>query len=444
MRKTDTSMLVMGNDAISSACVSRKALALVGAIFLVVVYSPPLSYYLAGASSQAWGSCAAALAILGMAMWGTSSRQLDFHWASCLKTVLLPVSLVVVFVLAHLAIASLFHEDWRPVNWTRALLSLGPLMLLLSAAGVLGRCLTVAPGAAVDTSAKVIAILMLLVVAWSLLGWQPESIRKTRAAMFPFTEPSHFALASTPFFMYFCATISEERKRFWALLGVLGVLWLMPRSLTFSVGALLIIAVSCPRRYLLPIGALFVLLHLPDSSYYTQRLSFVDAPAARPVDKNMSMLVYRQGWELLVHENLASWGWGWGFQQLGVFPPELPSSIDIQTKFQGRSLNLKDGSFVIAKLVSEFGVFGLLLALAYMAAWLKALVLLRKQAMCRPLRGEDFAPSNPKMILALSLFLGYGIDFFARGIGYFTGTALLFLSACAYLLYERRKLLRFI
>lgn len=441
MGKINKMKLSLGNHPIVGSWAQKQSLLLIGGGFFAAVYFPPLFYYLAGATSQALGFCVAAAMILasGILMWRASAEMAYPAWPKLLRTALGVAGAVGLFVLAHLVIASFFHEDLRPVDWGRALLSLAPLMLLLTTAVILGKCLETTPGQIVDVSAKTIAGLMVLVVLWSLFGWQPESIRKTWAAMFPFTEPSHFALASIPFFMYVCASIPEQHKRFYALLGVLGVLWLMNRSLTFSVGALLIIAVSCPRRYLFPIGALFVVLHLPDTSYYAQRLSFIDAPTATAVNKNMSMLVYRQGWELLVHENLASWGWGWGFQQLGVFPPELPSSLDIGAKFQGRSLNLKDGSFVMAKLVSEFGVFGLIAALAYITAWLKAVFLLRQQARCR-VQQDEATPRNPNTILALSLFIGYGIDFFARGIGYFTGTALLFLMACTYLFCERQAL----
>jgi hypothetical protein len=341
-------------------------------------------------------------------------------------------------VLVHLWVASFLHEDARPVAWAKGLLSLGPLTLVLVSGAIGGRCLTLAPPQMVDGCSKVVTGAMLMIVVWAILGVQPESGNRTWASMFPFTEPSHFALASIPFFLYFCASTKSEHLRFLALLGVLCVLVLMNRSMIFSAGVLLIIGLTCPPRYLVPVCVLFTVAHMGTSpSYYGQRLG-----GANEETKNLSALVYRQGWELMAYEGGSSGGWGIGFQQLGAFPPDLPASRAIRAQLGGSLLNAKDGSFVMAKLVSEFGIFGLLATLAYIAAWLKAAWLLRQQVMRRLRPDSIVTPYSPNMILALSLFLRYGIDFFARGVGYFTGTAMLFVMASVYLLCEREALLR--
>jgi len=144
---------------------------------------------------------------------------------------------------------------------------------------------------------------------------------------------------------------------------------------------------------------------------------------------NVSALVYLQGWEFVWRALTISHGWGLGFQQLGVHPMHLAVSRLIRAANQGKGLNTKGGSFVFSKLSSEFGMFGIALAIAYVYFCLKCIANLRTT---KTFQHDTFSHC---------VIVAFSVDLFIRGIGYFYGPAMLFLAA-AYSLAPRYDLLR--
>jgi hypothetical protein len=133
-------------------------------------------------------------------------------------------------------------------------------------------------------------------------------------------------------------------------------------------------------------------------------------------------LVYRQGWELLHQGIVFSRGWGIGFQQLGFAPLNVPTS-DWIYRILGDDANLRDGSFLVAKLVSELGFIGIGIAIwftveAVRAGW-------RLRSIVLGSAGEYSASVK----FCLSMICAFSVEMFVRGIGYFSGTVVLFIAS---------------
>jgi hypothetical protein len=269
--------------------------------------------------------------------------------------------------------------------------------------------------------------LMVLVALLAALGVTvplPDGQANYAKPLFPFTEPSHFALLFTPLLLYMCVVASGLRRLGLLLLGALVALIL--QNLTLIVGLVVVTSVCLSRRMLplLLIAGLAILQM--DLSYYADRLDFSGDV------QNLSNLVYVQGWQLMDESLSQSNGWGLGFQQLGVQGSNTPASQIINTLLGGDYANILDGGFTMSKVISEFGIFGLgLIGIYLVAAWSAWRSL--RLALQRPgaLHGLD--------VFACSVIVGYIVELLVRGTGYFTGTTIL-LCAALWLRHSRRGL----
>ena len=233
-------------------------------------------------------------------------------------------------------------------------------------------------------------------------------------SIFPFTEPSHFALIYTPFLMYVCASsLKISNKVLNLIVGV--TLALVIENLTLIIGCSLV-AIACLPKKLVALLILIAIAFLAyiQPSYYLDRLNFSTG------DMSLSSLVYVQGWELMYDSLEKTNLWGLGFQNLGLRDPGLDSSSLIY-KIAGSHLNLYDGSFTLSKIVSEFGIFGIIFFIFLIKNYYISYVSLRKLLL-----------SNNKchyMIFAHCCILGSCLELLFRGLGYFTFTSLLLISA---------------
>jgi hypothetical protein len=164
------------------------------------------------------------------------------------------------------------------------------------------------------------------------------------------------------------------------------------------------------------LAAVVVVAGLPlELSYFTSRLDFSGTVM------NLSNLVYLQGWEMALESLSRSHGWGVGFQQLGLHGTDVPAAALIRIIMLGDDTNLTDGSFVFSKLVSEFGVIGIVLGIIYVIGATGCVLALRtKKGRCGT-------------TLARCIVVSYGVDMFVRGPGYFVQSTLLFIAAMAVL-----------
>lgn len=369
--------------------------------FCCLLLAPSLLMATGLASSLAIGTLLAG--VLAIAS-GFAVRQ-RLHCVRMMSPWLL---LCVVTIAVHLLVAGQFGG----LEIGRALSSLVMLAILVFAAATLADRLIRIPAETLHKLIRRSIVLLLILGAWGCArilqpfgGEYPKSV-------FPFTEPSHFALFLTPMLIAACSTSSKHLRILFIGLALAETAIL--QNLTMAVGCL-IAAITClPLRHLL----LLLLLAVPsiaafDLAYYMNRVNFSEE------NTNISTLVFLQGWQLLEEAWDKTHGFGLGFQQLGVNGSEVDAALLIQS-LVGDDQNLKDGGFSTAKIVSEFGVFGVAILAAYAVAAIKSFLLLRTPATSNRL-------IHPIHLIAASLVVGYTVELLIRGGGYFTPSAFLML-----------------
>lgn len=300
-----------------------------------------------------------------------------------------------------------------PMDFPRALGGLMLLTLMLVASAALAEILLNFSDDRFDQDIRAIVIILFLVALVGLAGVGPPPLfgDAWRRPFFPFAEPAGFALPFCPFFIYACATAAPRRRLLLLVLGAAGLALLHTLTLAVAIG--LAAAVCLRKRELVLFLAVAVgILAQVNLSYYTERLDF-----AGETD-NLSTLVYLQGWQMLL-EGLENSNYiGLGFQQLGVEGTDVTAAQAIRAMRDGEDLNILDGGFLFAKLGAEFGVFGIIVTLAFLVRAYRSIMLLRDVAR----RGRSVRSVE---ILAHAIVVTFLIHLFIRSGGYFTGEAMM-------------------
>jgi hypothetical protein len=335
---------------------------------------------------------------------------------------LLGSGLAAALILVHLLVANVINNDPR-FDVGRAVQSLFMLGVVLLAAPVVSRAVMKAD----DGTAVVLrAVILIFVLSGTLaaLEIQPPSPTLGQKPTFPFTEPSFLGFTFPAALIYSLARSSLYVRA--ALIFIFLVIGYSLGNLTIVVTCLFAATVTLP---LLWIGAgaasLVTAAASLDLSYYTERL---DLDWANSI--NLSSLVYTQGWQMLEESLRNTYGWGVGFQQLGIVYTNVPASYRINI-IAGRDSNLQDGGFILAKLGSELGIFGLAFIAVYLIIAARSFLKVRAAALGRQALsdGETFARA---------CVIGYSVETFVRGGSYFTGTFVLLLAALLFLYGNRQ------
>jgi hypothetical protein len=161
----------------------------------------------------------------------------------------------------------------------------------------------------------------------------------------------------------------------------------------------------------------------PYWSEFTQRL---EGLGGLDQENNMSSLIYLNGW-LMASENLSnSFGIGLGVNRMGCNPlpqTELSNFMNHEES-DGLPFNYNDGSFLASKLISEIGIFFIIILLAFIWA-LKCHV--------KNYRLAPIGFSKDIYLLCVSLLTAATVGMFIRGTGYFSPTFLLGLYSICFL-----------
>lgn len=383
-------------------------LASICAIFLAADTVPPLLFYLHIGSSLTPGfMIAAAIAIVLVSInFGIVSARsggpslLDMRANS------------VVFIgvtLALICIHGMIASQLVPIDFHRFALSLIPLVFLLASAASIAYVLRSATPGQIDAMAWVCFWAFIGFLLLRVLHLEPNASAYHKP-LFPFSEPSHFALAFGPIFLYRSITAPKRWQLAWIAFCVITAVIVRNATLiAFAFGA----AMLCRRLLLVTSVATIAILSTAAThlSYFTSRADISSH------SRNLSVLVYVQGWGFLWHSLVLTHGWGLGFQQLGISPLHLAVTQLIQRYTNGTALNTKGGGFLFSKLGSEFGIFGVIIAITFIILCIGSIRRLR-------------TTSSPQQdTLARCLIVAFGIDMFVRGSGYFYGQSILFVGA---------------
>lgn len=369
-------------------------------------------FFLFGTSSMSAGVLLAAILILSMRLIGMPGMRALGSPATDLSVVLL----VILLLAAHLTICALAGE----VDAVKALASLVIAGLGILAAGTAGSVFQQASDRQVKHAVMVTIVIFLVAAVLSLAGIQPPSTTATSKPIFPFTEPSLYAGALLPVIAFLSVTGRQWRRWAWILTGF--VLGYALQNLSLIVGSIVVTVACLATTRLAILGAVSVLvLPLLDLTYFLDRIQF-DVTATT----NLSTLVYIQGWEMIGAATRKTMGWGLGFQQLGYTFLDAPTSNLIYRLTGGTDLNLKEGSFAAAKLISELGIFGLALIVAHGFLALRAFISIRRVAVF-----GDVKPLGE--ILAWCSVYTYTVDMYVRGAGYFSSPTMLVVASVFFL-----------
>ncbi|KQM36616.1 hypothetical protein ASE59_15065 [Sphingomonas sp. Leaf10] len=294
----------------------------------------------------------------------------------------------------------------------RGISSLGAVGIVIVTAYLIRTILIQTPSAALDRVITIISSGFVFIAIVAIAGVQPIQSDYVKP-VFPFAEPSHFALSFTPFLIYQCVRSSLPMRIGWLVIALAIAVLLESLSLVVAVG---VAAACCLPPAILGAGlvAVSAVAGYLDISYYTDRLDFSSNTT------NISTLVYIQGYELTQAALERTGGWGIGFQQLGIVPLNVPTSDLIYRLIQDDA-NLRDGGLTAAKLIAELGIFGIALVATYLYLAIRAGLGLRALA-----NGKRRGTAHE--LFALAVITAPLIEVFVRGIGYFSGTLLLMMA----------------
>lgn len=381
------------------------------ALTLVMVFAvsiPPLLMYVGLATSMALGVMAVCLGSLAAALWKRPQTRL---WPSRRGTAF---AWLFAFIAAHGLVALFIGR----LDLARFAASLVLLLVFLMGASSLSRQLFVLKDASFHKAACTLLLVMTASSLLALIGIAPYLGVEFAKPVFPFTEPSHFALSTLPVYLYFCVVSRGLVRQFALLAGLMAALVL--QNLTMLSAALLTILI-CARPMTLALLSLPIVLAIPllDLQYFAVRFNF------SPESDNLSALVFVQGWQLIDESLRRSGGWGLGFQQLGVYGTEVEFAAVINALI-GEDSNLSDGGFNFSKIVSEFGLFGLLATMVHLVFAARFAMRLRQLT-----RHPVTVPRST--VFAYAVVVGFTVDLFIRGNGYFTASSLIYATAWMHL-----------
>lgn len=249
-----------------------------------------------------------------------------------------------------------------------------------------------------------------------LLPLSPGKYAFLNSPVFPFSEPSHFSLAYSPFLC--AALLFQTRKIRFLILSISIGLSLSIPNLTLLIISILIAAITLSLKQLL-IGALFLTPLIFLSMSQTQELfEYFSSRIGTGSDMNLSRLAYIQGWEIVSSAIIFSNGLGVGYQNLGIEPPG-ESTLLIQT-ISNSALNRSDGGFVLAKFGGEFGIIGV--GLVCLASFVSIISGIRLREALK----DGKILHNATSLVPLCFTYMASVEFFIRGTGYFSPT--LFIS----------------
>lgn len=269
-------------------------------------------------------------------------------------------------------------------------------------------------------SSLLLVILFLLCLGW-LKIFLPITVGAYSALtkpVFPFIEESFYALSVSLLSVGYAVT-ARKTNVFFIIINMF-LLSIMFPSLTMMLSAVLTLFASMIRlrtkyfKALLFVSPLILILtlniFLMDNTYFSSRLSFEDS-------KNVTTLVFLQGWSLAFENFISTKGFGLGFQMLGMPGTQLTQFSDMIERIAGSTLNLTDGGLLAAKFIAEFGMIGLIVSLVYVVFIIKFLFnanAILNKTRCRE---NNFLL---KRCLLQGLLFGFIVEYFFRGYGYFS------------------------
>ena len=377
-----------------------------GSIFLYTLYFiPPIINVLFDMGSLSYGIILTNIALFSL-----------FRFQSIPMNIRSVMFSIIIFLI--LILSSLFYTSF---SFHHVFSALGAAVFVLSASDF-ARTLE-STSSQVITKAVITFFLVIIVIAILGIifrGFIPHYAGH-RVSVFPFQEPSHFAISASALFLYSVTVI--KTGALWRILIFFGLSLFLPSLILLVVtiiGALIFVGKQ-RWYYVLPsfifIGAAFsyFILIYADLSYFVTRIGFQS--------ENLSFLVFQQGWSDLFAVLRSTDFLGLGFQNYASRPVDDAAAYIYE--IAGKELNRSDGSFLMSKVGGEFGLLGLLFYMVLSVIIIRQLYIEKKHGGFAPFLG--------------CITIAFFIEFTLRGVGYFTFTQFLFLGAAIFSLRRRHR-----
>lgn len=332
-------------------------------------------------------------------------------------------SLLAIFFLLHSMVAMIKNSNFQFERFLTSYLAFS--LICIGACGFVSLLTKIRP---TDLSRWIGGAVWFLVVnaMFGLTGIAVFS-NATHKPVGIFSEPSHLALVLAPMLAYSCAINAKNHRKFLLFFFVWG---LLIENLTTLVVVglcfLIRLKINFSRKFVLSAFVFViiagVIIQLTDLDYFSSRLKISSD------SDNLSVLVLIQGWETAFLMLMETNGVGSGFQQYGFSTAVADVSAKIG-RFGLEGLNQFDGGSTAAKLIGEFGYFGILLVGMLIILSLKALIRLRL--------AERTGECGGQLLLSASLYT-FIVELLLRGVGYFSPSCFLALCGISFALTKWR------
>ncbi|NHC48156.1 hypothetical protein G9H65_02310 [Cytophagaceae bacterium 50A-KIRBA] len=260
---------------------------------------------------------------------------------------------------------------------------------------------------------KNIGLCLLLLAPLVLIIWKFRP--PLGKEMLFFTEPSHYSVVASPFFIYYI--ISSHK--FKSILFAVSLLICASLIENFTLILPIAIAIFILDRKIFTALVVFAIILLPIFGpsfieYISQRyLGVLEGGDG----SNISSLVYLQGWDYVFASIKSFNGLGIGFQQLGEIRIESASQDILE--YMGYPLNQNDGSFLFSKFFVEVGWIALILVIIILKQ-----ILISAKRISKYRKGRDII-----RIFISTTYLSFLIPLFIRNSSYFNAAVFIFIVA---------------
>lgn len=281
-----------------------------------------------------------------------------------------------------------------------------------------------------------VVILTLIALGWLKFFYTPFTAYSLFGKpVFPFSEESHFALALGMLTVAY-ATVGSFYKIAFIIINSFLLAFFFP-NLTLLVFSIITVFTSLLRLkptsfklilLLIPIFITLIMFGLLSSSeYFSSRLTFEDT-------KNLTTLVYLQGWDMAYLNLVSTNGLGIGFQMLGMSDIILSDFTETISTITDKPHNLEDGGFLASKIISEFGIIGVLIIISYIYYLIKFIFYSNRLWNEIQLSNDiNYIQRLKKQLLLRGILFGFLVEVFLRGYGYFSPGVFLALVIVFYL-----------
>lgn len=288
------------------------------------------------------------------------------------------------------------------------------------------------------TAFRIIVTALLFIISEAIFPklFSPDKIKYHNELKYSgiFYEPSHVAISLFPCIgiLFMSRDKSFVRKGVFSLV----LLFLLSHSstlviLTLSLIIYRLIILSKLKQSLKYLSILvlvsaiavtlnYELLIAPTVDRFDSVTSLIAEETTSSSNENLSSMIYYKGWQDAIANFTRTNGLGLGFNMMGCRP--LPdTSVRRLLTLPGRlDLNNEDGSFLLSKMLSEFGIIGLAFFLWVIWRWLLYERITKKYT--------DFKNIEVASVQKILMF-SFILTSLVRSSGYFQGSALLWVTA---------------